>query len=1800
MAIPSLAANATRTATPSESSDQPLASIRLAAQVLSTSSSSRVFTQTHPALTRLDNNTVEIPLYYPAAKREGDRIDSVDALSEAWAAAYEQLTTQPLSEREILQLLKSGFPCTVFGKKLKQEFIEAFMRSTRPLGDLTPQRLREIVEVLFDLPPHDWASVLGERLNFAQGHSMVADFIQARLTLSRQQRDEQIARHQLLTNAQWQCLREIIEESPPWVYEAWAQRLDLELERQPAGQSWVDLEDVSHVRPSPAAAQFLLSQCRQVINGNTTNEAVSSEYETRIHQLLNGILEKTDPAVADRTVEETLSFEFLKPFRPHNHLVSYNQGPNAPEREFPLLAVLEEIERKGEFYDFVTRSGPSVPLGLVKRLLYVLNLNDQLNKLPGRAGEPGPQALPGATTPIVLEQMLREADALLTTITHSMTGWRPVEAALPDPRNIIDRIIGSGVRTPLRQGPPANSYGASGNPYAETTEPVNTPGGSLATLEELASQLGAWLNSAAGYLGATGATVITGAAGFAQRHPRASASVMWAAIYAAVNAFHSRWFADPAPALARHFAPETDPGLRRTMVEGVESFLERVPEVAKAVQARIANSTHADPHLDQQLVPDVVLLLEQPVPWSPHITSAALLDEIISAGHEPPERSDRRKRAAQWTLETLNDADATSSADRDLCDSVIALLDANHNVPLSIPEDTLIHEPVERYKNALNDTGLFDFFTVQGLDPSTLRIHHDCVTGLVTRDGIATTETFTLWDNSGWWQVSQQLLPILQVLDPDDSGLCHVNDESNAIPPDVVLAFYGVNPPTSEAEAKNLASELKASGWPEFTTGKKARLEKALERVELAAEEAEARAALVHALEHSVKDKPDNATLALADVAAAGVSRSLAQESQAIRQHLNDFLALPAMIDLCQAKHIDCREMPVRVSERKIQVLHETQWVDLTGAVNAQPALKLQLDTLIQQTEKTGHSLYSRESFDLLQVIRFKGFDAPRNAGEVRNIIRWLKTALPPSPPLGNYAVDLLAGDAASVALSKVARTALVDASKALLNGAPSIIDALGAELLGDTSLEDRRTQADTLVGQMLDTDQSDAWGQTLVEKLDWFGAAEGQTASVRHYQQLLLTAIKLNIDPEASGKSGSVAGYDVYQPKNMGRDAAAIRSDIEAHLIDNKGVSELAAPLVAHLFLADAAPELLVHQVGKGVVMGSAGWMTLRLGVDIAEASHPGCSRGMTDEQLMAIAVLDPVTEENRLLFQSLGVDITVAWGVMNGLIRQRPSSSYSPGDYEHAANLLARQRAELAKAFQAITQPLQTRRELAIIELRKVFPATSVADIEALQLWSKNLPATLNLEALEGRIHGLIEVYMAGDLTAGDWWIPSKGINAEQLNQKIRQLPDLNNVLTASVDRYFSEFQQGFLAPAKLLFSELPLQDRQCLELGTVELFTLREETGSLKEDETPQLRDSFRGHFGTLIRCEHAGDVSYFEVFLAQMKIIKRTDLPRTLPLDGEIKVEKARVSKGSAVNVDVQRGTSLPFDFKAYSTGTDPTANTHSPRLIIERLGGSLPGTALVGADDPGTYVPNSYFSSKVAKIAERVINDNLLQGQKAFFHAAAKGETPREKQVAFWQKIGDFLLRLIPFVGCVSDLRDGTRMGLINGSIGCVTDAVSSLFGLVGGAGKTIGAVRTIAPIKVKAFEVLKITTGSVASVINPLSGIPDLIIGTARGVRRFAHLITSGVFEVTQNGLGRLQNGLEQVRSFFGGLPVALAGQKLPGWMDAEHAILKGVRLGSNATAIQANGKWYGVDRQGHPSGPPLVGFTPLNPAQRV
>ncbi|AHC35600.1 MULTISPECIES: hypothetical protein [unclassified Pseudomonas] len=904
--------------------------------------------------------------------------------------------------------------------------------------------------------------------------------------------------------------------------------------------------------------------------------------------------------------------------------------------------------------------------------------------------------------------------------------------------------------------------------------------------------------------------------------------------------------------------------------------------------------------------------------------------------------------------------------------------------------------------------------------------------------------------------------------------------------------------------------------------------------------------------------------------------------------------------------------------------------VQLTlGELEERPRLADQLERLITDLPDTtpwDGVQPADGSPTLRQIVEQKGLGTPHTVGEVRNVIQWLRTTLPPAPPLGNYA-GFMDWTWAPGQLSASDKATLAALANAQLGGA----SAEGFDYLKGHGLEALQADPAGHLHRLLDSPEALDLGERWARSVNWYGTFDiGTTVPKAVCQQMVIAAIKLHADPQAPGKPGQVAGYDLYQPANMGRTFTAIRRDLENHLIHQKGLDSKLAILAAHIGLAQAAPEFLVRDVPDAIHMGTPAWMELRLGCGMVDNLAPGTSRAMDEEQISAITVLGPTSEAQATLMRLLGLRIITDWAVLNGVIPRAPDGEYSAHMIQAASAAFQGQREDVSRAFTQCASGLPTRRSVAIAELLKVFPGVAASRLEGMTVQLADAGARRNMRVSEPRTRSLVETYMTGDLTPGKWVLtsdlpqaPARAASSpyqprseviapvekrNELDARIRRLPALDGLLKKAVDEHRSALKSAYATQLKLRIAELPLADRKLLELGNVELFTLRGETGEIQAKETDAHRDAAKYRQGTLIRAEHGTTVSYYEVF-AKGPIVKRTDLPSQLVLGGV--VERKRVpAPWGVTSVPIVRGTALAIDVDAYAKGSDPRSTREPSKVIVEKLGATLPGVPRPEGFAPDDFVPDSYSSSKTADIVTRITQGNFYESQETML-ARAKGVLPLEQHREAVARDHGILLGLVPFVGAYQEFAAGNiGSGLFSLALdvgGVALSAAGRARSLIR-AGRALaqapvaGVIRRLAPtlsplvpktawvkpvasFSDKAFDFVREGVLFTSAALNPFDGYPQMVSAATKGLVKLPALVAGGATRLGKS-VPHLITAEEKMRCYL----MAAAGQAAPSRPPA--AGVAGTSQGIDVHATGNNGRWYAIDpRSGRPFGTPLSGF---------
>ena len=571
-----------------------------------------------------------------------DRFTSQDDLEQQWSELKAQLQTASLTEQEILAVLRSGILQTNTGKAIADLFAAAMLRSIRPLGSTTDDRLKYIVDVVCHLPPGQWQLELGENIGFTsrQNTERVTGFIQSQLDRSTALLNERIANNELLADSQLAALKQITQQARTYIRRSSESVLNSAL---------MMLEDACVVRPSPKDAHQQLVKFLDELRRPLQSERV--RWPNRFAIQVEAICNQLKPAEEDKQTwqEWLIDPRWLEsPLEPPN---SFSTPMNSSEpaqdakptteKSTPLLSTLQAFERNADFYLNVSTKGSSMPEGFAARLLWVCNVLDSFGalRLDSRhiaIGRPAwtqddqtsrwaTEDLPVSSADLSghqpdaashsFEQFAAQLDGVLTRVINSITPWN---SAYAEELDLVKVLLNEQVYSPTTEALPSDSFW-SGMP----------------DMDALGNQLGNWLSAMSGRLLSTGVAVLSRTGDLIERNPRGSAGVF--AAYMAISIFYSSWFLpandETAEARQSNSKPDFEPDeafvVHENTIEGITELLDEQPEFADRVLQRISESDYLDPGDDPQLIEDIEALLKQTVHGSADVTYQDYLEEII-------------------------------------------------------------------------------------------------------------------------------------------------------------------------------------------------------------------------------------------------------------------------------------------------------------------------------------------------------------------------------------------------------------------------------------------------------------------------------------------------------------------------------------------------------------------------------------------------------------------------------------------------------------------------------------------------------------------------------------------------------------------------------------------------------------------------------------------------------------------------------------------------------------------------------------------------------------------------------------------------------------------------------------------------------------------------------------------------------------------------------------------------------------------------------------------------------------------
>lgn len=503
-------------------------------------------------------------------------------------------------------------------------------------------------------------------------------------------------------------------------------------------------------------------------------------------------------------------------------------------------------------------------------------------------------------------------------------------------------------------------------------------------------------------------------------------------------------------------------------------------------------------------------------------------------------------------------------------------------------------------------------------------------------------------------------------------------------------------------------------------------------------------------------------------------------------------------------------------------------------------------------------------------------------------------------------------------------------------------------------------------------------------------------------------------LDPGVGKSPFNLAGYNLYSIENAGASHAEIVRRFTLHLESTVGVE--GAPVAARLLLTAAAPELLVKNVPPQLVYGSHTWANFAIEASRIEQQVPGALANMTFSQVMAFGAAPSASLESDDQLSEAGRLPVISWGIANGVIKRNAGHTYTPSEFTAALTALNKQQKELEWASKTLSAPAPTRREVALAELKRVFPNIDPT-LQVLQRpWVKHTPVSL------------LDIYMTGPIDPKGWESKDTyNLPFDQISFRFAQLePNIKTTFAEHFQAYRQSHELAIAIQFKYQLSLLPDAEREKIDNAQVSFHELRRPyTKATKthfygkailrpQKYTDEEEEKLKGKHALLIRVEHSqDDVSYYRYSPGQVKLTRVDGFPTTLP---------EHPPKSWSPNVNPP-GIRLDIDDSAYFDAPAPQRNPTN--YLLSQLGDiqAKPQKA-----ETQSSIPGAYFSSRNGSLG--LTPGTFFTRDYESLEQASAGVTELEKGKVYDAKLKKLFLSFIPFYDGIQSAIKGDVSGAI--------------------------------------------------------------------------------------------------------------------------------------------------------------------------
>lgn len=767
----------------------------------------------------------------------------------------------------------------------------------------------------------------------------------------------------------------------------------------------------------------------------------------------------------------------------------------------------------------------------------------------------------------------------------------------------------------------------------------------------------------------------------------------------------------------------------------------------------------------------------------------------------------------------------------------------------------------------------------------------------------------------------------------------------------------------------------------------------------------------------------------------------------------------------------------------------------------------------------------------------------------------------------------------------------------------------LANSILATDALERVRAQPTVFLQKILHSPEAVKLGDHLLATMGWYGGKPDEDTSTYIRTQVVANALQIWFKSRIFEYPDTIAGYDLQARSNWGKSYRMIWSDFESHLLTSRrATSKKEAIVMARLFLCQFPAEFRITDIPTDLpYRSSVVWVNFVNGVNIIDFTDPKALYRQTFQQLVNLPLkFSEGAVKEQLQEASLARLLpTMDWAVSQGVIPQKQYEEYTQTEIDYAVSELDEYTNALNDAILKFNEAAPERLSIAKNVVENHLEVLDAGGSQTHSFWTEHDLAKIPLGAYLNPEQYVVERYSIIDVVADDkldsrkqWSILKKNapfspkysiridenrhlqIGGHLLIPNFGTFPDVKALFEQKFKIYMASLTLAYETLIRNLLASLRYSDRQALELGNLRVYTLRKETYQVEaKHETPEIILPLRARNGLLLLTTYKGVTCTFEL-LPRAGVIRRIDNLDPNLFGGLLSYENWPIGMLSN-SVETLRHKTVPFDWKAHSTGSTPL-NAASCEAIIEQLGHTFmaPIHSMENTDGAALTI-----NSKRCREMSKFIATQLLFVDPKALRDSAYGQTQFDHDEASQKRIDEFLKMPVPFWKPIEDITSDDTKRKINGAFGLSMDLSS--FGvpigkLASGSTKLLSnAGRLTVRARITAFASLTKEVSILAlQALNPIDWVGSLLKALGSGGLK---LVRSGIFRI------KALAGKAGHYDFVRGLPqIADAGRWKPLSTGDRLASVKGLNdvpvrnTGSAATPV-----FHAVDPvSGKPFGP--------------